>query len=131
MPTVTGEFSIDTFDAEPLGDDSERLARVVIGKTFTGGLVGTSVVHMTSARTAVEDSASYVALERVVGVIDDRAGSFVLMHIGTSDRGTQSLVITVAPDSGTGELAGLTGSLEITGDTEGGHTYGFSYDLTP
>ena len=129
MPVVTGSFTVDTFDATPLDGEGGVLARMELTKTFTGGLVGTSTVFMTSARTAVEDSAGYVAIERVVGVVDELDGTFVLQHSGTSDRGAQSLTVTVVPDSGTGSLEGLTGSLTIGAETAGGHEYTFTYDL--
>jgi hypothetical protein len=64
----------------------------------------------------------------VTGTLHGRAGSFVLQHTGTMDRGAQSLSITVVPGSGTGALTGITGTfgLQITG---GKHLYEFSYEL--
>jgi hypothetical protein len=129
MPLVTGSFTVDTFDATPLDGDGGVLARIQITKTFSGGLTGTSTVYMTSARTAVDDSAGYVAIERVVGVVDDRDGTFVLQHSGTSDRGLQSLTVTVVPDSGTGSLEGLRGEFTIGADSPSGHEYTFDYTI--
>jgi len=129
MPTATGSFTVDSFDATPLDGDGGLLARIEIGKTFSGGLTGTSTVYMTSARTAVEDSAGYVAIERVVGVVDDLDGTFVLQHVGISDRGVQSLTMTVVPDSGTGSLEGISGELAIVADISGGHEYAFTYAI--
>ena len=129
MPTVTGSFTVDTFDATPLDGDGGVLARIEITKTFTGGLTGTSTVYMTSARTGVDDSAGYVAIERVVGVVDDLDGTFVLQHSGSSDRGLQSLTVSVVADSGTGSLEGLRGKFAIEEETPGGHAYTFSYEL--
>ncbi|MCU1676384.1 MAG: hypothetical protein JWM93_1142 [Frankiales bacterium] len=129
MPTASGTFTVDTFDATPLDGDGGLLARIEIGKTFAGALTGTSTVYMTSARTAVEDSAGYVAIERVVGVLDDLDGTFALQHSGTSDRGVQSLTVTVVPDSGTGSLTGLTGTFVVGAEAPGGHEYTFDYAL--
>jgi len=129
MPQVTGSFTVDTFDATPLDGDNGVLAHIEITKTFTGGLTGTSTVYMTSARTAVDDSAGYVAIERVVGVLDELDGTFVLQHSGTSDRGVQSLTVTVVPDSGTGSLEGLRGEFTIGAESPGGHDYSFDYTL--
>ena len=129
MPTATGSFTVDTFDATPLDGDGGVLAHVELTKTFSGGLTGTSTVYMTSARTAVDNSAGYVAIERVVGVVDDLDGTFVLQHSGTSDGGMQSLTVTVVPDSGTGSLAGLRGEFTIGADAPGGHDYTFTYTL--
>ena len=60
---------------------------------------------MLAAMTDVEGSAGYVAMERVAGKLDGREGTFALQHSGTMTRGTPHLVITVVPDSGTGQLA--------------------------
>jgi hypothetical protein len=83
---------------------------------------------MLAAGTAVKGSAGYVAIELVTGTLEGRAGTFVLQHSGTMNRGTPALVITVVPDSGTGELAGLTGTMAIV-IAEGTHSYNFDYTL--
>jgi hypothetical protein len=76
----------------------------------------------------VKGSAGYVAIELVVGRLDGRAGTFVLQHSGSMNRGAASLSVTVVPDSGTGELAGLTGTMTID-IVEGKHSYRFEYSL--
>ena len=111
---VRGEFEVrlaplpthDTAEGSPLGRRS-------IDKTFRGDLAATSVGEMLAAGTAVKGSAGYVAIERVTGTLGGRAGSFVLLHTGVMDRGVPSLSVRVVPDSGTGELAGLTGTMAI------------------
>ena len=72
--------------------------------------------------TPVDGSAGYVAIERVSGALHGRKGSFVLQHSGTMTRGAAELVISVVPDSGTGELAGITGRMVIT-IADGKHSY--------
>ena len=83
---------------------------------------------MLTAMTPTKGSAGYVAIERVTGTLHGRAGSFVFQHSGTMDRGAQQLSITVVPDSGTGELAGIGGrfTLQIV---DGKHLYDFAYTL--
>ena len=104
------------------------LGRMAIDKRFRGDLDATSVGEMLSVLTGVKGSAGYVALERVTGTLGGRAGSFALQHSGTMTRGEPSLSVTVVPDSGTGELAGLTGRMTI--EVGGGqHRYDFEYDL--
>ena len=127
--TIRGEFEVklvslpthDTAEGSPLGRRS-------IDKTFRGDLAAASVGEMLAAGPAVKGSAGYVAIERVTGTLGGKAGSFVLMHTGVMNRGTPSLSVIVVPDSGTGELIGLTGTMaiEITG---GKHFYVFEYDL--
>jgi len=78
--------------------------------------------------TGTNGSAGYVALERVEGALNGNRGAFVLQHTGTMNRGVPSLVVTVVPDSGTGELIGLEGEFKITVE-EGNHSYEFTYRL--
>lgn len=104
------------------------LARMILDKQFHGDLEATSQGQMLSAGTAVQGSAGYVALERVSGSLRGRTGTFVLQHHGLMDRGTPSLTITVVPDSGTGELTGLAGTMGIT-IADGKHSYDFEHTL--
>ena len=104
------------------------LGRMLIDKRFAGDLEATSKGQMLAARGGVEGSAGYVALEQVAGKLGGRAGSFVLQHTGTMRRGAQQLSVTVVPDSGTGELEGLAGRMEIV-IAEGRHSYEFDYTL--
>ena len=113
-------------DAPP---DVSPLARLSIDKRFTGDIDATSRGEMLSAGSPVKGSAGYVAIERVSGSSGDRAGTFVLQHSGTMNRGAPQLVISVVPDSGTGDLTGLAGTmtLDITG---GQHFYDLAYTLS-
>jgi hypothetical protein len=99
-----------------------------VTRVARGDFVATTTGQMLSAMTEVEGSAGYVAIERVDGVLDGRKGIFVLQHSGSMNRGAASLSVTVVPDSGTGELAGLAGEFRII-IAEGRHSYEFSYTL--
>lgn len=110
--------------------DGKSLGRLTIDKTFHGELAGTSRGQMLSAMSAVKGSAGYVAIERVTGTLAGRAGSFVLQHSGTMNRGNGTLALTVVPDSGTDALEGLSGSMQIIIDG-GKHSYVFDYELPP
>ena len=95
-------------------------------KRFHGPLDATSTGHMLAVHTATPGSAGYVAMEHVTGTLDGRSGSFMLQHSGTMDRHGEALSVTVVPDSATGELAGLTGTMSLRRDgTE--HFYDFEY----
>ena len=124
-----GTFTI-TSKPEPPFDSSDDivLGRMLFEKQFAGPLTATSTVWMTYARTPTSGSAGYVAIERVVGEIDGRAGSFILMHVGNMDRGESSLNVTVVPDSATGQLAGLRGRMDIQ-VVEGVHHYVFEQEF--
>ena len=126
---ATGTFDV-TLTPQPIEDSAEpaTLGRLAIAKQFQGELEATSVGQMLSAGTGVKGSAGYVAIERVTGTLGGRAGSFVLQHSGTMDRGLPQLSVTVVPDSGTGELVGLSGSMTI--DIAGGeHSYRLTYSI--
>jgi hypothetical protein len=126
---AAGTFQVK-LDKQPLADKEAdaTLGRLSIDKTFAGDLDATSRGEMLSAGTAVKGSAGYVAIERVSGKLGGRAGTFVLQHSGSMNRGKPSLSVTVVPDSGTGGLTGLTGSMTI--DISGGkHSYQFEYTL--
>ena len=114
--------------ASAWASDPAPLARMSIEKQFTGDLSASSRGEMLSASTAVKGSAGYVALEKVTGTLHGREGTFVLQHTGTMNRGVPTLSISVVPDSGTGALAGLTGSMQIIIDNTR-HSYIFDYSF--
>jgi Protein of unknown function (DUF3224) len=102
--------------------------RMTIDKEFHGELSGISQGQMLSAGTAVPNSAGYVAIEKVTGTLHGKRGSFVLQHNATMNKGEGRLNILVVPDSGTEELLGLSGNLEII-RKDGKHFYDFKYEL--
>lgn len=123
-----------TFDVkltpQPSDDKSDTpLGRMTLDKVFHGDLEGTSHGEMLTGSTPVKGSAVYVAVERVEGTLQGRKGTFLLHHTGIMTRGAPSLSITVVPDSGTGQLAGISGKLDIQIAEGGKHTYDFEYAL--
>ena len=129
MTRATGTFEVKLNPQTPDADTAEAaLGRLSIDKQFHGDLQATSKGTMLAAQTGVEGSAGYVALERVSGTLGGRAGAFVLQHSGVMARGAQQLTITVVPDSGTGQLVGLAGTMAII-IADGRHAYDFEYTL--
>ncbi|HEX4076115.1 MAG TPA: DUF3224 domain-containing protein [Candidatus Acidoferrales bacterium] len=123
----TFEVKLTPQPADDAGADA-AVGRMSIDKQFHGDLEGTSKGQMLSAMGSVKGSAGYVAMEKVTGTLHGRGGSFVLQHSGTMNRGVPQLLVTVVPDSGTDQLAGLTGTLAIIIDS-GKHSYDFEYSL--
>ena len=126
---ASGTFEVTMDPHSPYDTaDGVNIGRVTLNKRFEGDLVGSAIGEMIGAVTNVKGSAGYVAIERVIGALRGRAGSFVLQHSGSMIRGEASLAVTVVPDSGAGELVGLAGrmSIEIVG---GKHLYTFDYTL--
>lgn len=129
LTRAAGTFSVERTAHEPLpGAEGVAIARTRIAKTFEGDLAGTSVVEMTGALSSHEGSAAYVAIERVEGKLLGRDGAFVLQHAATMDRGAPSQAITVVPDSGSGGLRGLSGSMRIE-IVDGQHRYEFDFAI--
>jgi hypothetical protein len=129
MKRASGSFEVSM---QPLANadvsSDPLLGRFLLIKKFSGDLDAQARGHMLSAGTAAKGSAGYVAIDQVTGVLGGRKGSFVLQHSGSMRRGAPTLSVMVVPDSGTGELAGLTGTLNIN-IVEGKHFYDFLYSL--
>jgi hypothetical protein len=99
-----------------------------VDKQYHGDLQAGGKGQMLASSGSVKGSAGYVAIEQVTGSLHGRSGAFVLQHNGTMTRGVPQLAISVVPDSGTGDLAGLTGAMAIT-VADGKHSYDFEYTL--
>lgn len=129
MPTARGPMDVN-IEGEPpyLEQDGLKLNRNVVRKVFSGDMVGASEAQMIAAFTATPGSAGYVAIEHFTGSVRGRSGSFVLQHSGVMTRGDGRLKVTIVPDSGTGDLAGISGTLEIH-NNEGQHSYVLDYEL--
>ena len=127
MTRATGSFEVKL---TPQTAAEAMPGRMSIDKQFHGDLDAISHGEMLMAGTAVKGSAGYVAIERVTGKLHGREGTFILQHNATMTRGAGDLNIIVVPDSGTGELAGLTGKMMIVIGAGGAHSYEFEYALT-
>jgi len=126
---ATGTFDVKVTPQTPeekVGDPT--VGRMSLDKQFHGDLEASSKGQMLSVVTETPGSAGYVAMERVVGTLHGRTGSFALQHNGTMTRGAPQLVVRVVPDSGTGQLLGLVGTMTIK-IVEGKHLYEFDYTL--
>lgn len=105
-----------------------KLGRMAIEKQYHGDLEATAKGEMLTGQSEVKDSGVYVAVERVTGTLKGKRGSFAMYHSGVMNRGKPELKITVVPDSGTDELQGITGTMNIKIDN-GKHSYDFEYSL--
>jgi hypothetical protein len=126
---ATGAFEVK-MDPQPPDEKAggAALSRMLLDKQFHGDLEATSKGTMLAAGTAVKGSAGYVAIELVTGTLKGHTGTFVLQHTGIMTRGVPQLTITAIPDSGTGQLVGLTGKMTIN-IADGKHSYDFEYTL--
>jgi Protein of unknown function (DUF3224) len=122
---ANARFTITAWDEKPYseGPDLPKLTRAAVTKTFTGDIVGESHVEYLMLYQS-EGSAAFVGLERVVGSIAGKGGSFVLQRIGVFENGVAQESYSVIPGSGTGALKGLRGA----GTSAVGH--GMEHPLT-
>lgn len=127
---MTEHVAKGNFDVQltPTSTADAAVGAMSIAKTFHGDLDGTSTGQMLAVRTPVEGSAGYVAMERVSGTLAGHKGSFALQHSGTMAKGTPTLSVSVVPDSGTDQLVGLKGTMDII-ISPGRHDYVFRYTL--
>ena len=125
---ANGAFDVKMTPQKDEGAGDATIGRMTIVKQYHGDLEGLAAGQMLAARGEVKESAAYVAVERVRGTLKGRSGTFALHHRGVMTRGAQELLITVVPDSGTGDLTGITGTMTID-IKDGKHFYGFAYTL--
>lgn len=126
---ATGPFEVK-INPQPAynSDPAALLGRMSLDKQFHGDLEATSKGEMLTAGSVEKGSAGYVAIERVTGTLHGKTGSFALQHSGTMNRGAPQLVVAVVPDSGTGGLKSLTGTMSIE-IVNGKHSYILEYEL--
>jgi hypothetical protein len=128
--SASGAFDVTlgSADALPTPDDAPALARRGIEKHYRGDLQGRSLGQMLSAGQPQSGEAAYTALESFAGTLNGRRGGFALAHLGTMHGGAHELRIAIVPGSGTGELAGILGEMQVR--IEGSqHYYALTYRL--
>lgn len=124
--TAKGMFEVEM---QPRSQDEKTGVNVMsLTKTLSGDFEGTSSGSMLTRFGDPRSSAVYVAIERLQGTLDDREGSFALVHRGVMTADSQELQVTIAPDSGTDELEGIEGIFHIE-SKDGQHFYVLEYTL--
>jgi hypothetical protein len=127
---ASGRFDIDAWDEQAYDErEGAKLARTHVSKTFHGGIEGTSTAELLMAY-AQEGAAAYVGIERVEGSVNGQHGTFVLAHKAVGSAAGGALEISVVPNSGTGSLRGLSGTLNLTIEGDGARNYTLEYDLS-
>ncbi len=123
---ATGPFDVEV---KPDTSVAASYGRMTLSKHYHGALEATADGEMLTGGDPKAGTAGYVAIERVEGTLDGRAGAFQLMHWGTMDGGKFELKVGVVPGSGTGALAGITGTMTIEIAAGGKHSYALVYEL--
>jgi Protein of unknown function (DUF3224) len=125
---ASGPFDVNVVKQEDPGGDTS-IGRFTLDKRYHGDLDGTGKGQMLTASTEVKGSGAYVAIERVTATLKGREGTFALEHMGTMAQNVPQLTINIVPDSGTGQLKGLTGKMNITIAEDGKHSYDLEYTI--
>jgi hypothetical protein len=125
--TANARFAVKSWDEKPYGEgqDLPRLTRASVTKTYTGDIAGDGQVEYLMMYRG-DGSATFVGLERVVGQIGGKTGSFVLRRTGVFEGGQAKESYEVVPGSATGELSGLLGE----GSSSVGHGLEHPFTLT-
>lgn len=124
MNIAKGTFEVDM---QPQADADHAMGRMLLNKKYMGEMRGDAQGQMLSHRIP-QKGAGYVAMERLNVQLKDLSGSFMLQHFGKMTPKSQDLTVDIIPGSGTGDLAGITGSLEILINS-GNHYYTLKYSL--
>jgi hypothetical protein len=123
--TAETTFKVTSWNESPYDEfDGGKLTRATVKKVYTGELQGEGTVEYLMTHRA-DGTADFVGLERIVGSLGRRAGSVVLRHEGSFVAGTVRSAWIVIPESGTGELHGLSGKIAL----ETGHQEEYSVTL--
>lgn len=126
MTSHRASFTVQMTPDAPLPGAVDRFT---LTKTWGGEAEGTSHGTMLTAGDPESGSAGYVASELFEGSLDGRTGTLALQQLGTMAAGEPALQYVIVPGSGTGELAGTTGTLEIGGiHDDGRHEVRFDLD---
>jgi hypothetical protein len=108
--SANARFAIKSWVEKPYseGQDLPRLTRASVTKTYTGDIEGEGQVEYLMLYRS-DNSATFVGLERVVGRLGGKTGSFVLQRTGVFESGQAKESYSVILGSATGELSGLRG----------------------
>lgn len=130
MKSAQARFAITSWDESPYGEgqDRPRLTRASVTKTYTGDIVGEGQVQYLMMYRS-DGSATFVGLERVVGRIGGKTGTFVLQRTGTFEDGQAKESYSVIPGSATGDLQGLAGDGSSAVGHGLEHPFTLSYEL--
>src|ERR1700689_3695044 len=89
-----------------------QLGRFLLDKQYHGALEATSKGQMLSAGNPAQGNGGYVAIEKIMGTLHGRTGSFILQHSGTMKDNVPQMSVTLVPGSGTGRLEGIAGTMK-------------------
>ena len=130
MIKISGTFQVKMtpLESNSYSKADMKMGRMSLEKSFQGPLSGESNGEMLTAMTTTKGSAGYVAIEQFDGTLDHKKGTFILQHFGIMHNQQNRLILEIVPSSGTNELEGIRGQMEIN-IADGQHEYTLEYTL--
>jgi Protein of unknown function (DUF3224) len=128
--SANARFAIKNWDEKPYGEgqDLPKLTRASVTKAYTGDIEGEGQAEYLMMYRS-DGSATFVGLERIVGRIGARSGTFVLQRTGVFEGGQAKESYSVIPGSATGDLQGLLGEGSSAVGHGMEHPFTLNYEL--
>jgi hypothetical protein len=134
---ASGTFSVKSFTPTSVAPEPAIATALPVGvstmeKHFEGGIAGRSATLFTAAFDPATGVGTYVAMESFAGSVDGKDGAFNFVHsASTSGSGRSAEFFAIVASSGTGQLAGITGTGGMGIDPDGTHRIWLDYEVTP
>ena len=127
-------FEVEEFtptDAVPEIETALATGHARMVKRYQGGLEGRSITQFSYAFDGDSGVGSYVATESFEGAVDGHGGTFNFIHSATTLGHGERLheLLVVVPRSGTGALAGISGTGSLAIDADSTHRIVLDYTL--
>ncbi|MGW4248696.1 DUF3224 domain-containing protein [Nocardia sp. NPDC004722] len=132
---ATGTFNVKSFIPTEVTPDPAITTALPVGvamleKQFEGEITGRSATLFTSAFDPASSVGTYLAMESFEGALNGRSGTFNFVHSASTDGTTRTdIYFAIVAGSGTGDLAGITGTGDVLVDDDGTHRMWLEYEL--
>lgn len=117
--TAHGSFSVTGWDEAPYAtlESGGKLTKASVTGTFSGDLAGDATIEYLMAY-ADDEHATFVGVQRLVGSVAGSTGELAVTMTGSYEGGVARATWTVVPDTGSGQLAGITGHGEFVAGSD-------------
>ena len=106
---ATGHINVTSFEAQPYDDAGAfSISEVQVTEEFAGDLIGVGSVRFIMVNEP-EGAAHFTGMERFLGKVGERSGSFILQTSGTLKDGVLKSTWSIIPGSGAEALEGIRG----------------------
>jgi hypothetical protein len=133
---ANGTFTVKAFDpasltVEPVISTALPVGVAIMEKHFEGEIAGRTATVFTAAFDQAAGVGTYVAMESFEGSVGSRQGTFNFVHsASTSGSDRTAEYFAIVPSSGTGALAGISGTGGLAVDPDGTHRMWLDYEAS-